>query len=66
MCNDKYKQKYGSDTLNIFATQAYDSIYVLKEAIEKAGYKPGVDFKIALDAASSEWVQPDGNYKMPK
>lgn len=39
---------------------------LIMEAIERAGYKPGVDFKIAIDAASSEWVQPDGNYKMPK
>ena len=43
-----------------------DALKLIMEAIEKAGYKPGVDFKIALDAASSEWVQPDGNYKMPK
>ena len=37
--SDKYKQKYGADTLTIFAAQAYDSIYVLKEAIEKAEIK---------------------------
>jgi len=35
-------------------------------AIEKAGYRPGSDFKIALDAASSEWIQTDGTYKLPK
>ena len=35
-------------------------------AIEKAGYKPGSDFKIAIDAASSEWAQGNGIYKMPK
>ena len=39
---------------------------LILEAIEKAGYRPGVDFKIAIDAASSEWVQADGSYKMPK
>ncbi len=39
---------------------------LIMEAIERAGYRAGVDFKIAIDAASSEWVQPDGNYKMPK
>ncbi len=39
---------------------------LIMEAIEKAGYKPGVDFKIAIDAASSEWVESDGFYKMPK
>ena len=35
-------------------------------AIEKAGYRPGYDFKIAIDAASSEWIQSDGGYKLPK
>ncbi len=39
---------------------------VIMEAIEKAGYKPGEDFKIAIDAASSEWFQSDGTYKLPK
>jgi enolase len=42
------------------------ALELIMEAIEKAGYKPGVDFKIAIDAASSEWVQADGSYKMPK
>lgn len=39
---------------------------LIMEAIEKAGYKPGVDFKIAIDAASSEWVESEGVYKLPK
>ena len=43
--------------------EAFD---LLIEAIEKAGFKPGIDFKISVDAASSEWVQPDGNYILPK
>ena len=42
------------------------ALELIMEAIEKAGYKGGVDFKIAIDGASSEWVQADGNYKMPK
>ncbi len=42
------------------------ALKLIIEAIEKAGYKPGVDFKIAIDAASSEWVQSDGTYKFPK
>ena len=42
------------------------ALAVIVEAIEKAGYKPGTDFKIAIDAASSEWLQPDGTYKLPK
>lgn len=43
-----------------------EALKLIMEAIEKAGYKAGVDFKIALDAASSEWVGPDGSYRMPK
>ena len=40
-----------------------------EEAIEtKAGYKPGRDFRIAMDAASSEWKSEKGKgyYKLPK
>ena len=43
-----------------------EALALIMEAIEKAGFKPGVDFKIAIDAASSEWYQADGTYKMPK
>ncbi|MBQ9699191.1 MAG: phosphopyruvate hydratase [Lachnospiraceae bacterium] len=32
-----------------------EAILYILEAIEKAGYKPDTDFKIALDAAASEW-----------
>ena len=40
--------------------------YILK-AVEKAGYKPGTDFMIAMDAASSEWKgQKKGEYILPK
>lgn len=39
---------------------------LILEAIKSAGYKPNEDFKIAIDAASSEWVQSDGSYKLPK
>jgi enolase len=31
-----------------------EALQVIVEAIEKAGYKPGVDFKIALDPAATE------------
>ena len=49
-----------------------DALKVIVEAIEKAGYKPGEDFKIAIDAASSEWwdeeqkcyIQPKSNKKL--
>lgn len=36
-------------------------------AIEKAGYIPGEDFMIAIDAASSEWYDTELDaYKLPK
>ena len=40
-----------------------EPIKVIMEAIEKAGYKPGVDIAIALDVASSELVC-EGGYKL--
>ena len=43
--------------------EALDTII---EAIEKAGYRPGDDIKIALDAASSEWYTEQGDYFLPK
>ena len=40
---------------------------LILQAITKSGYKPGKDFMIALDAASSEWkTNHNGKYKMPK
>lgn len=36
-----------------------EALQVIIEAIEKAGYKPGEDVKIALDAASSEFLKGD-------
>lgn len=40
--------------------------YILK-AVEKAGYKPGSDFVLAMDAASSEWKSgTKGEYILPK
>lgn len=43
-----------------------EALSLIMEAIKKAGFIPGADFKIAIDAASSEWYQADGTYKMPK
>ena len=40
-----------------------EPIKVVMQAIEKAGYKPGVDIAIALDVASSELVC-EGGYKL--
>lgn len=34
-----------------------EAIQVILEAVEKAGYKPGTDFVLAMDAASSEWEE---------
>ena len=34
-----------------------EAIQVIIEAIEKAGYKPGADFKIAIDAAATEMYE---------
>ncbi|HAA42958.1 MAG TPA: phosphopyruvate hydratase [Ruminiclostridium sp.] len=39
-----------------------EAIQVILEAVEKAGYKPGDDFKIAIDAAATEMYQEDGTY----
>ena len=38
-----------------------EAISVIIEAVEKAGYKPGDDIKIALDAAASEFYDADEN-----
>ncbi len=42
------------------------ALELIVEAVGKAGYNTKSDFKIAMDAASSEWLMPDGTYKMPK
>ena len=49
-----------------------DALKVIVQAISEAGYKPGEDFMIAIDAASSEWwndeekcyIQPKSNKKL--
>ena len=44
-----------------------DALSVIVEAIEQAGYIPGEDFMIAIDAASSEWYDEEsGLYLLPK
>jgi len=43
-----------------------EALDVIMKAIERAGFKPGTDFRIAIDAASSEWYQEDGKYHLPK
>lgn len=45
-----------------------ETIETILEAIKKAGYEPGKDFLIAMDAAASEWKSEKGKgfYKLPK
>ena len=45
-----------------------ETIETILEAIRRAGYEPGKDFMIAMDAASSEWKSEKGKgfYKLPK
>ena len=45
-----------------------EAIEKILEAIKKAGFEPGKDFMIAMDAASSEWKSKKGKgfYKQPK
>jgi enolase len=38
------------------------AIQIILEAVLKAGYKPGEDFRIAIDAAATEMYQEDGTY----
>ena len=44
-----------------------EAIEVILEAVKKAGYEPGRDFVLAMDAASSEWKgAKKGEYILPK
>ena len=44
-----------------------DALAMIVVAIERAGYVPGQDFKIAIDAASSEWYDEELDaYHLPK
>lgn len=44
-----------------------DALEAIVEAIQRAGYQPGEDFMIAIDAASSEWYDADQQlYQLPK
>ena len=43
-----------------------EAIEVILEAVEKAGYKPGDDIRIAIDAAATElYNEEDGKYYFP-
>ncbi len=45
-----------------------EAIQYILDAVKNAGYEPGRDFRIAMDAASSEWKSEKGKgfYKLPK
>ena len=45
-----------------------EAIEYILDAVKNAGYEPGRDFRIAMDAASSEWKSEKGKgfYKLPK
>ncbi|MEJ8734848.1 phosphopyruvate hydratase [Mediterraneibacter sp. ICN-202921] len=44
-----------------------EAIQLILEAIKTAGYEPGKDFVLAMDAASSEWKgKKKGEYVLPK
>lgn len=45
-----------------------EAIETILKAVEKAGYGPGTDFGIAVDAAASEWKSTKGKglYRLPK
>ena len=49
-------------------TSDEDAIEKILEAVKAAGFEPGKDFMIAMDAASSEWKSEKGigYYKQPK
>ncbi|MDE6150252.1 MAG: phosphopyruvate hydratase, partial [Ruminococcus sp.] len=45
----------------------YEALDLICEAIKSAGFTPGEDFVLALDAAASEWkTENQGEYKFPK
>lgn len=46
-------------------TQETQAIELILEAITRAGYAPGSDFMLAIDAAASEWTHK-GGYMTPK
>ena len=44
-----------------------DALKAIVQAVSAAGYKPGEDFMIAIDAATSEWYNDEtGKYDLPK
>ena len=46
-------------------TSERETLDLILEAIRKAGYEPGRDIALAIDAAASEW-KAEGGYRLPK
>lgn len=53
----KYSEKYGEATMNQFAADAYDGVYILKQAIEKAGVTPDMSASETCEALKKAIIQ---------
>ena len=53
----KYSEKYGTDTMNQFAADAYDAIYIIKTAMEKAGITADMSASDMCDAMKTAMTQ---------
>lgn len=42
-----------------------EALELISAAVEQAGYNTATDFRIAIDAAASEWAE-NGSYRLPK
>ena len=66
--NDSSSLGYGDE--GGFAPNLKDdeeALQILVKAIEESGYRCNIDFKISIDAASSEWYDDESNsYYLPK
>lgn len=54
---EAYLAKYSADTLNQFAADAYDAVYIVKTAAEKAGIKAGMTASEICDAMTAAMTQ---------
>lgn len=53
----KYKEKYGESTMNQFAADAYDAIYIIKSAAEKANINADMSHSEICDAMKAAMTQ---------
>lgn len=55
--------------LPVGAPSFREALELILAAIQRAGYRPGRDFMLGMDAAASEWrdpIQSSGFYRLPK